>query len=78
MSGRDERDEGHYIASHGTYWATERLRTEVDVRCIRSTNPGYCYLMAGWERGELKRGKQFLYAPVAEVEAPQLVMEFEA
>jgi hypothetical protein len=41
----------------------ERLRTEVDVREIKSTNPGYCYLRAGWERGERKRGKLFLYAP---------------
>lgn len=41
----------------------ERLRTEVDVKRTSSTNPGYCYLCAGWERGELKRGKLFLYAP---------------
>jgi hypothetical protein len=41
----------------------ERLRTEVDVKAVRSTNPGYCYLMAGWTRGELKRGKLFFYAP---------------
>ena len=44
---------------------TERLRTEVDIKKIRSTNPGYCYLMAGWERGPVKAGKQFLYAPLA-------------
>ena len=41
----------------------ERLRTEVDVRRIRSTNPGFCYVKAGWDRGEKKRGKLFLYAP---------------
>jgi hypothetical protein len=41
----------------------ERLRTEIGIREIRSTNPGYCYMMAGWERGETKRGKLFLYAP---------------
>lgn len=41
----------------------ERLRTEVDVSAVRSSNPGYCYLMAGWERGEEKRGKLFLWAP---------------
>lgn len=41
----------------------ERLRTEVNVSKIRSVNPGYCYLMAGWERGPLVRGKRFLYAP---------------
>lgn len=42
----------------------ERLRTEVDVRCVRSTNPGYCYLQAGWERGPLRRHKLFFYAPL--------------
>jgi len=41
----------------------ERLRTEVKVNAIRSTNPGYCYLMAGWERGQIVRGKLYLYAP---------------
>lgn len=41
----------------------ERLRTEVDVNKIRSSNPGFCYQAAGWEKGERKRGKLFLYAP---------------
>ena len=41
----------------------ERLRTEIGLRHVRSTNPGYCYLMAGWERGETKRDKLFLWAP---------------
>lgn len=41
----------------------ERLRTEVDVRAVRSTNPGCCYLKAGWERGEVRRGKLILWAP---------------
>jgi hypothetical protein len=39
------------------------LRTEVDVRKVKSRNPGYCYLMAGWVKGPVKRGKLFLYAP---------------
>lgn len=47
----------------------ERLRTEVAVARIRSVNPGYCYRMAGWERGPVKRGKLFLYAPPVEVVA---------
>jgi hypothetical protein len=42
----------------------ERLRTEIGVKEIRSSNPGYCYRMAGWERGPLKRGKLFLFAPL--------------
>ena len=41
----------------------ERLRTEVDTRRVRSSNPGFCYLMAGWERGPVRAGKLFLYAP---------------
>jgi len=41
----------------------ERLRTEIGVKEIRSTNPAFCYVMAGWERGQMKRGKLFLYAP---------------
>jgi len=41
----------------------ERLRTEVDYRAIRSTNPGCCYVKAGWTRGETRNGKLFLYAP---------------
>jgi hypothetical protein len=31
-------------------WPGERLWTYVDPREIRSTNPGYCFLMAGWRR----------------------------
>ena len=41
----------------------ERLRTEVDVKKVRSSNPGFCYQAAGWEKGERKRNKLFLYAP---------------
>ena len=31
-------------------WPGERLYTYVDSRHIRSTNPGYCFLCAGWRR----------------------------
>ena len=41
----------------------ERLRTEIGVREVRSINPGYCYLRAGWERGDTRNGKLFLWAP---------------
>lgn len=41
----------------------ERLRTEVDVKRVRSSNPGFCYMKAGWERGPIVRGKLHLYAP---------------
>lgn len=41
----------------------ERLRTEIDVHRIRSTNPGCCYKLAGWGDGYMVRGKLYLYAP---------------
>jgi hypothetical protein len=41
----------------------ERLRTEVDTRRIRSTNPGCCYLKAGWARDRMVAGKLYLLAP---------------
>jgi hypothetical protein len=31
-------------------WPGERLYTYVNPRKIQSTNPGYCFLMAGWRR----------------------------
>jgi hypothetical protein len=41
----------------------ERLRTEIDVARVRSSNPGFCYMMAGWEKGIVKNKKLFLWAP---------------
>ena len=52
-----------WAGRYGLPLPTERLRTEVDVRRVRSRNPGYCYLCAGWERGPTIRGKLHLYAP---------------
>lgn len=52
-----------WVARYGEM-PTERLRTEIGIKSVRSSNPGYCYLMAGWERGPIRRGKLFLYAPV--------------
>lgn len=31
-------------------WPRERLYTYVDASAVRSSNPGYCYLMAGWRK----------------------------
>lgn len=42
----------------------ERLRTEIDIKRVRSVNPGFCYRMAGWERGIVKSGKLFYWAPL--------------
>ena len=41
----------------------ERLRTEVDIKAIRSSNAGCCYLKAGWTRDRVVRGKLYLYSP---------------
>ena len=41
----------------------ERLRTEVDPRRVKSDDPGRCYMLAGWHKGPLRRGKLILYAP---------------
>lgn len=52
----------HWLTRYGSL-PDVRLRTEIKISAVRSTNPGYCYRCAGWERGETKRGKLFLYAP---------------
>ncbi len=44
-------------------WPGERLYTYVDSRRVRSANPGYCFLMAGWRRcGQSKGGLLILEA----------------
>jgi len=40
--------EASYIAWQK--WPGERLYTYVNPRKIQSTNPGYCFIMAGWHR----------------------------
>jgi hypothetical protein len=41
----------------------ERLRTEIDIRRVKSRNPGYCYKIAGWTKDRIVRGKLYLFAP---------------
>jgi len=36
-------------------WPGERLYTYVNPRAIRSSNPGYCFLAAGWRRCGITR-----------------------
>jgi hypothetical protein len=44
------------IADH--CWPGERHYTYVDAKAVRGTNPGYCFLCAGWQRcGKTKSGK---------------------
>jgi hypothetical protein len=42
---------------------TERLRTEIGIRDVRSPNPGYCYKRAGWVKDRVVRGKLYMWAP---------------
>jgi hypothetical protein len=42
-------------------WGPNRFYTYVNPRKIKSTNPGYCFLMAGWKKGGFtKRGDKIL------------------
>jgi hypothetical protein len=41
----------------------ERLRTEVGICSVASSNPGYCYKRAGWIKDRVVRGKLYLHAP---------------
>lgn len=42
-------------------WGPGRMYTYVDPAKVRSTNPGYCYLKAGWHpHGSSKGGKRLL------------------
>lgn len=42
---------------------TERLRTEIGLRSVKSTNPGFCYKQAGWTVDRIVRDKLYLWAP---------------
>lgn len=42
------------IADRG--WSGERHYTKVDPEKVRSTNPGYCFLKAGWRRAGYTKG----------------------
>jgi len=52
-------------------WPGQRLFTYVNAAKIRSTNPGYCFLMAGWKRcGRSKGGLYILENTNPEYRAP--------
>lgn len=52
----------HWAARYGSLPA-ERLRTEIGVKAVRSSNPGFCYLKAGYTKDRVVRGKLYLWAP---------------
>jgi hypothetical protein len=43
-------------------WGNERFYTYVNIRKIKSSNPGYCFLCAGWQKcGKTKGGLIILF-----------------
>ena len=59
------RNEGPYLSSElireaeqlaWTRWPGERLYTYVNPEKVRSSNPGYCFLMAGWKKCGVSKG----------------------
>ena len=52
----------HWINRYGSL-PKERLRTEIGIKQIKSSNPGYCYKCAGWTVDRVVRGKLYLWAP---------------
>jgi hypothetical protein len=59
------RNESRYLSSYlisaamalaWKRWPGERLFTYVNPRRVRSANPGFCFLQAGWRRGGTSRG----------------------
>jgi len=57
--------EATYVAWAARYGSlpAERLRTEIGVGSVRSTNPGCCYKKAGYSVDRMVRGKLYLWAP---------------
>jgi hypothetical protein len=50
------------VADH--CWPSERHYTYVDPQAVRGTNPGFCFVAAGWRRcGRTKSGKLILERP---------------
>lgn len=54
-------------------WPGERLFTYVNPRKVRSSNPGFCFLMAGWRRCGVTKWNKLLifekYPPLLDTEA---------
>lgn len=41
-------------------WPNERLYTYVNPRKVRSSNPGYCFMCAGWRRCGVTKKRKYL------------------
>jgi hypothetical protein len=47
-------------------WPGQRLYTYINPKKIRSTNPGYCFLMAGWTKSGISKGGFFILEKLPE------------
>ena len=47
------------IADH--VWPSERHYTYVDPKAVRSTNPGFCFMAAGWRRCGMTKGGLLIF-----------------
>jgi len=61
----DEALKATYVAWRKRYGELPqmRIRTEIGIQSVNSTNPGYCYKRAGWKKDRVVRGKLYLHAP---------------
>lgn len=57
-----ERTYREWIARYGAL-PPERLRTEIGIGEVKSTDPGRCYRLAGWTDDRIVRGKLYMWAP---------------
>ena len=48
-------------------WPGERLYTYVNPRMVKSTNPGYCFLMAGWRKCGTTKGGLIILEKLADM-----------
>jgi hypothetical protein len=46
-------------------WGPGRMYTYVDPRQVRSRNPGYCFLVAGWRRERITAAGKHLFVKTA-------------
>lgn len=72
------RNEGPHLSSElireaeqlaWSRWPGERLYTYVNPGKIRSTNPGYCFLMAGWKKCGVSKGGLVILEKLPETSA---------
>ena len=47
-------------------WPGERHYTYVDPKAVRSTNPGFCFVAAGWRRCGMTKGGLLIFERVPE------------